>query len=589
MHFGKSRLRRLAPWVLGAALSLVLGVAGVRAIVTDMTDVELVHDALAAHVDQDELRDLVVAGNGAEAFVEAFEEGDELFETPFNALDGGGANVGRGQRFTRVPRSDLRGTGEWRNHTPARVTGPNANACNQCHLRPFDDGSGDASANVHRDPFRTGIIGQFVQRNTPHLFAPGAVQRLAEEMTDELHGRRLALQNQVCQSGGTRSVTLTAKGINFGTLAATRSGTNPCRVTFNTDGVRGVDFSPSVDNPAAGPSLIVRPFQWKGSVPFLRDFNRGASHNELGMQAVEIVGDNVDGDFDGVANEMTVGDQTALAIYLAAQPRPTTLQELASLGLIEPLPAAQNTAINRGRTVFGQIGCATCHTPSLTINNPIFSEPSQNPAYRDGVAFPAGQNPIARGVDPAFPVTFDLTADQPDNIIHDEAGNVVFRLGSFRRNSAGGAIVELYGDLKRHDMGPRLAESVNEIAGDDVTPIPLNPANRHTPSTFLTENLWGVGSTAPYLHDGRATTLAEAILEHATSSDSDPSEARPARRAYLNLPAADKAAVIAFLENLVLFKMEEVAGVAVATIAPDNVELRVKRGRPDHPQRRRRD
>ena len=61
------------------------------------------------------------------------------------------------------------------------------------------------------------------------------------------------------------------------------------------------------------PELIVRPFQWKGSVPFLRDFNRGASHNELGMQAVEIVGDDVDGDFDGVKNEMTVGDQTALA------------------------------------------------------------------------------------------------------------------------------------------------------------------------------------------------------------------------------------------------------------------------------------
>ena len=75
--------------------------------------------------------------------------------------------------------------------------------------------------------------------------------------------------------------------------------------------------------------------------------------------------------------------------------------------------------------------------------------------------------------------------------------------------------MELFGDLKRHDMGPRLAEPVNEIAGDDVTPIPLNPRNRHTPDTFLTENLWGVGSTAPYMHDGRATTLAEAILEHA--------------------------------------------------------------------------
>ncbi len=44
---------------------------------------------------------------------EAFELGDELFGTQFNALDGSGANVGRGQRFTRVPRADLKGPTEW--------------------------------------------------------------------------------------------------------------------------------------------------------------------------------------------------------------------------------------------------------------------------------------------------------------------------------------------------------------------------------------------------------------------------------------------------------------------------------------------
>ena len=105
-------------------------------------------------------------------------------------------------------------------------------------------------------------------------------------------------------------------------------------------------------------------------------------------------------------------------------------------------------------------------------------------------------------------------------------------------------------------MGPRLAEPVNEIAGDDVTPIPLNPRNRHTPDTFLTENLWGVGSTAPYMHDGRATTLSEAIIEHAATSD-NVSEARFARAAYLGRRTSDKAALIAFLNNLVLFKLEE--------------------------------
>jgi hypothetical protein len=106
-------------------------------------------------------------------------------------------------------------------------------------------------------------------------------------------------------------------------------------------------------------------------------------------------------------------------------------------------------------------------------------------------------------------------------------------------------------------MGSRLAEAVNEIAGDDVTPIPVSPRNRHTPDTVLTENLWGVGSTAPYLHDGRATTLAEAIIEHAASNSDTASEARGARAAYLARSVADRQALIAFLENLVLFKIEE--------------------------------
>jgi hypothetical protein len=83
----------------------------------------------------------------------------------------------------------------------------------------------------------------------------------------------------------------------------------PCRVNIDTSEVNGIDAD-----------LVVRPLQWKGNRAFVRLFSREASHNELGMQPVELVGDDVDGDFDDVVNEMTIGDQTVLAIYLAAQP-----------------------------------------------------------------------------------------------------------------------------------------------------------------------------------------------------------------------------------------------------------------------------
>jgi cytochrome c peroxidase len=488
-------------------------------------------EPVAIHIDQMLLKRLAET-DPVLAFETAFEVGDELFETVFNAADGVGANVGNGQRFTRVPRADLRGAGEWKNHSPQRVTGPNAENCNACHNLPFDDGAGNASANVHRDPLRGGSMRQMIQRNTPHLFAPGAVQRLAEEMTADLLRIRAEAIAAVCATGSARTANLEAKGVRFGSIRVSKlresRGSRRCNTRVDTAGVRGVD-----------PDLVIRPFQWKGNRVSLRDFNRDAAHNELGIQSVELVGDGVDGDFDGVRDEMTVGDQTALAVYLAAQPRPTSLLELDGLGLLEiRLGAEQKSRIRRGAALVqdAAVGCATCHVSALSLEDATFSEPSQSASHRDSV-FPAGQSPVARGVDPRSAVTFDLTQDQPDNILHDAGGNVRFRLGSLRTDSRSGrALVELGGDLKRHDMGAGLAEPVDETGTGA--------------SVFLTENLWGVGSTAPYLHDGRATTLREAILLHG-------GEAETSRNAFARLARQDQAAVIAYLENLVLFKIEE--------------------------------
>ena len=521
---GTKRIRR---WSIrfGLAAAVLFGSGyGVYALITDLTLVRQLHSPVADHLDQQELVDLVAAGQTHEAFEDAFEHGDVLFETVFNALDGVGANVGDGTRFTRVPRADLNRPGQWAKHRPSRATGPNGQTCVECHNQPNQDGAGPATANVHRDPTHSGVLKKFIERNTPHVMGGGGVQRLAEEMTVTLQGIQDAAIQQACDQGGTVTRTLTAKGVNFGTIKATRTQRTPCKTRLTTTGIRGVDRD-----------LVVKPFQWKGNFTTIRSFNRDASNNELGMQPVEFVGDGVDGDFDGVVDEMTIGDQTALAVYLSAQARPTTKVELAAHGLIPALSNGELNSISHGAVVFVQVGCATCHVPALPLDNPIFSEPSQVPAYRDAT-FPGGQDPVSRGVDPAFPVTVDLTQDQPDNQLKDANGNVIFRLGSLRRDDQGQVVVELLGDLKRHDMGSGLAEGIDEA---------------HTGrSVFLTENLWGVGSTAPYLHDGRATTLTEAILEHG-------GEATGPKNAFKSLQHGDQVDLIAFLDNQVLFKLPD--------------------------------
>jgi hypothetical protein len=67
------------------------------------------------------------------------------------------------------------------------------------------------------------------------------------------------------------------------------------------------------------------------------------------------------------------------------------------------------------------------------------------------------------------------------------------------------------------------------------------------------------------MHDGRATTLAEAILEHGSYSGDTLSEGSVARAKYLSRTTADKRALLAFLDNLVLFKIAEEESAAAAS------------------------
>jgi len=474
-------------------------------------------DELPERVTQQVFMELVKAGDVAKAYEIAFEVGDELFEHRYTAAEGVGANVGQGQRFSLVPRADLKAEGEWGDHFPRRVTGPNAQSCDVCHGTPVGDGSGFAVMNNIRDPLHKGDPKFFINRQPPHIFGIGALQLLAEEMTTELRQQRDNAVEQAAGDRGDVTAKLNAKGIEFGVVVAKADG------SIDYSGLEGIDED-----------LQIKPMEWKGVTSFVRAFVRDAAHNELGLQAVEFSGDDHDGDGDGIKNELSVGDITAITIYQAAQPRPTTKVELAELGLIEPLSKQEIADINRGEVLFAKTGCASCHTPVLTLNNSVFSEPSQHPDYRDRT-FPAGQDSYQRGVTPEFPITFDLTKDLPDNIITTKNGET-FGLGNFRTNRQGLAMVELFSDLKRHDMGPGLAEAIDE-KGKGA-------------SVFITQELWGVGSTPPYLHDGRATTLAEAIDWHRGDSEFS-------RQRFNELPKPDRTALLAYLDNLVLYKKEE--------------------------------
>jgi CxxC motif-containing protein (DUF1111 family) len=98
--------------------------------------------------------------------------------------------------------------------------------------------------------------------------------------------------------------------------------------------------------------------------------------------------------------------------------------------------------------------------------------------------------------------------------------------------------VRAYTDLLIHDMGDELADGMS-LGRPQLT---LNDPD-HTRREFRTQPLWGVSLSGPFLHDGRAETLDEAIRMH-------DGEGLGARQRYEALDATQRADLIAFLEAL---------------------------------------
>lgn len=474
-------------------------------------------------VDQQHLNRLAQEDPRA-AFIEAFEAGDELTEATFTLKRGVGAKVSRdSRRFTRMPRADLTAFGEWTTHLPAREAGPVAQSCIACHSGPYANGAGANPLNGIVDPLHTGDPAKYLHRNTPHLFSLGAKQRIAEEMTAELQAQEAVLEKDVCSLNQEASVVLEAKGVAFGRLSAKPKldpETGICVADYDRDGVEGVDAD-----------LVVRVFGWKGAHASLRAFTRHAAHNELGMQAEELVGDH-DGDHDGVTRELSIGDLTALSVYMAALERPTSKLELHENGLVELAPE-EKARIEKGERLLEEAKCTSCHTPVMKVSTPVFSEPSLQAGFREDI-LPSGQSALEAGLSRDTAIWFDLTRDSPNNHILSAHGESL-NLGAFPADEDGSALVSWYSDFKRHDLGPKLADPV-DVHGFGA-------------SVWPTASLAGVGSTGPWLHDGNATSLDEAIRAHG-------GEAEESRQAYEALEEEERAALIAFLENLILIDLD---------------------------------
>jgi hypothetical protein len=434
--------------------------------------------------------------------------GAQLFNAKFTIQEGAGRPRSKG---TGAPISDPSSPLVFPRNFD-RISSPDANSCSGCHNAPVPGAGGDRVTEVfvlaqrfdhltfdHSDGITLrGAVdesGKLVtmenatnDRKTIGMNGSGFVEMLARQMTADLQTERDATPPG-------SSTQLIAKGISFGVLMHNPDG------TWDTSRVQGL-AAPSVPSNGTRPSLIIRPLHQVGNVVSLRQFSNNAFNHHHGMQSEERFGLDTDPDGDGITNELTTADLTAVSMFQATMPVP---------GQVIPNDPAVEHAIMTGERVFNRIGCASCHAtlPLTSNNNPglpgqpgwIYFEPNPfNPA--------TGPNSPNLQLGPKnYPVsapalTVDLTSDMLP----------LPRLRAHR----GVVMVPAYTDLKLHDIS---------ATSDAATDPECEPLDQNQPAgspgffagncKFITRKLWGFyNQGGAFMHHGKFTTAREAVEAH---------------------------------------------------------------------------
>jgi len=426
----------------------------------------------------------------------SIRRGRQLFQRKFTADQGLG------------PRVNFSSTGDI---TQTRALGAGfADSCALCHGRPR--GAAGFGGDVATRPD---------SRDAPHLFGLGLIEQLADEMTRELRDIRQAAIDEASKRKRRRQVTrrLIAKGIDFGKIVVSRDG------TVDTSRVDGVDED-----------LRVLPFFHHGGTASIREFIVGAFKDEMGMQAYDDILCSVtdpvnpvtatspagfvydpaldtferppacdiseDADGDGYTNEIDMAVVDYMEFYL--------------LNYFKPATYHKTRTTRQGKKLMQAIGCTSCHVPDLVIDS------DRRVADVETAYDP--QNGIFNDLFATATTLFTVVDDGDQFPLLLPEGNQF-------------VVKNIYTDFKRHDLGPAFHE--REYDGSLV-------------KEFVTEPLWGVGSTSPYGHDGRSINLDQVIRRHG-------GEAKSAQRAYLKLDAREQNAIQAFLQTLVLFPPDDTA------------------------------
>ncbi len=424
----------------------------------------------------------------------AIRRGRQLFQRKFSEADGLG------------PRVNYHSSGDIT--TQRRLGAGLSDSCASCHGLP----RGSAGFGGHVSTFPDG-------RDAPHLFGLGIVEQLADEITTELRRLRDSALSEASKYGFNIRRDLWAKGVYYGYITATPFG------DVDTSQLLGIDTD-----------LRVKPFFAQGKTISIREFINGALKDEMGLETWDPVlcraADSVDpkivrsvtgfifdprqDSFERPVNCDRWADNDGDGVVSELDPALVDYLEFYLLNYFKPAQGKKTDLTEAGVGIMNSIGCTTCHVRSMEIKNDR------------RVADVDTKYDEQRGI------FNDLYATASTRFYAKDDGNGGHVLAPKRESFW---VENIFTDFKRHDLGPAFHE--RDYDGS-------------TNTMFMTEPLWGVGSTAPYGHDGRSIDLDQVIRRHG-------GEAQWSRDLYVALSDFDRLKVQEFLRSLVLFPPDDTA------------------------------
>jgi hypothetical protein len=400
------------------------------------------------------------------------------------------------------------------------VPGARAASCAACHNSPFGDaGAGPTIA-------KNGPSG----RNTPHLFGAGLVEMIGWEIRarllaagdpegrgfidkDAARGRRAVVWNLDDPAAPGRVA------LDFGRFDDADGDGRPdldpvCRTWFVDASGRRVTGARRLDDPGvAGYDLEVQVFGWGHGVDgaplssTLRGFSAAAFNVHAGLQAHDPTL-NRDGDGFGVTGRSLCG---APQFFTGRTPDAGRALGADGVSLDDPDGDGVADELTEGDMDLVEF---------FLLHHPAPRETAPTPRTRRGRTL--------------FESVGCVRCHVSDwSIANDRR---VFDPLTGARCAGGPLVVRgVYSDFRRHDLGPAFHQ--RQFDGSEVR-------------SFRTPPLWGVGSSAPYGHDGASLDLDAVIRRHA-------GEAAKECAAYAALADDDRDALVSYLRGLVLFRVDD--------------------------------